>query len=260
MKIEKYKKLKNNQYEVVIDNNVYKIYDDIIINNNLLLKKEISESELNNLLEDNKEAESYYLAIKYITKKLRSEKEVKDYLKKNNFSEDNINLTITKLKKYNFLNNEVYIKSYINDQINLTMNGPKKIYNNLIQLGLPSSLINEYLNTIDKNIFKDKIKKIIMKKIKANHNYSNYVLKQKIILYISNLGYEKQDILDILNYITFPTNNSIVKKANIILKKLENKYQDDSLIKNELKNKLYQKGFSKEEIEEYLENIRRENE
>lgn len=82
MKIEKYSKGSSNKYKVTIDGEDYTLYDDVIIKFGLLLKKEINSKDLDNIVKYNDELDSYYLSIKYITKKLRSEKEIYEYLKK----------------------------------------------------------------------------------------------------------------------------------------------------------------------------------
>ena len=43
MKILKYKKIKGNEYKIITDKEEYKLYDDIIIKHELLLKKEINK-------------------------------------------------------------------------------------------------------------------------------------------------------------------------------------------------------------------------
>ena len=254
MKITKYKKLKNNEYEVIIDDEKYILYDDIIVKYNLLFKKNIKNKELDNIIKENNESKSYYLSIKYITKKLRCESEIRDYLKRKGYDEDNISKTILKLRKYNFLNDNIYISSYINDQINLTLNGPIKIKNNLNKLGFDEEKIIKYLNKLDRNNIFKRIEKIINKKIKTNHNYSNYILKQKINNYLLNLGYEKKDIDIVFESINLPKNDIINKQGSLILSKLKRKYENNDEIILNLKNKLYQKGFSKEEIDNFINN------
>ena len=97
MKIEKYVKDKNNKYKVYIDNEVYMLYDDIIAKYQLLFKNDIEKEELDNIIKDNMELSSYYQAIKYITKKLRSEKEIDDYAVANECEIIGQFITITKL-------------------------------------------------------------------------------------------------------------------------------------------------------------------
>ncbi len=169
MKIKKYSKGKSNQYKVTIDDVDYTIYDDVIIKFGLLLKKDISASVLKDILKYNDELDSYYLSIKYITKKLRSEKEIYEYLKKKDISENVINDTIARLKENKFLDDELYLKAYINDQINLSNNGPRKIAKNLLTLGLDETYINNALSNIDASIWEEKIDKYVSKKVNTNH-------------------------------------------------------------------------------------------
>lgn len=242
MKIQKYSKGKSNQYKVTIDNEDYTIYDDVIIKFGLLLKKDIKESELKDILKYNDELDSYYLSIKYITKKLRSEKEIYEYLKKKEISENIINSTITKLRENKFLNDELYLKSYINDQINLSNNGPKKIAKNLVSLGLDESQINIALDNIDSSIWEEKIDKYISKKVSTNHNSSIKMLKIKIINDLVNLGYDKEDILPILNRYDIDDHEVFKHEYEKAKRQLEKKYEGYEL-ERKIKEKLYRKGF-----------------
>lgn len=242
MKIQKYSKDKSNQYKVTIDDENYILYDDVIIKFGLLLKKDISASELKEIIKYNDELDSYYLSIKYITKKLRSEKEIYEYLKKKDISENVINNTIAKLRENKFLNDDLYLKAYINDQINLSNNGPKKIAKNLSILGLDESLINNALNNIDTSVWEEKIAKYINKKISNNHNSSVKMLKMKIINDLINLGYEKESIMPILNKCDIDDHDALNREYEKAKRQLEKKYEGYEL-ERKIKEKLYRKGF-----------------
>lgn len=249
MEIKKYKKLKNNVYELELSNNLkVKLYDDVIVKYNLLLKKNITDKELKEIINFNDELESYYLALKYITKKLRCEKEVIEYLKKNNYNSVVIEKTINRLKKYNYLNREVYIKSFINDRYNFSYDGPNKIKRKLNELGFNDDEIIPY---IDKD-YQDKIEKIIDKKVNNNHKLSNNMLKQNISNYLINLGYSKDMFIDYLNKININNKEYLIKDFDKLINKYKNKYNDKEL-RYVLKNKLFIKGYSTEEIEEVLD-------
>ena len=82
MKIGKYTKLKSNKYSVVFDDITVKLYDDVIVKYELLRLKEIDEKQFKEITEYNDKLEAYYKSLKYITKKLRTEKEIYKYLDK----------------------------------------------------------------------------------------------------------------------------------------------------------------------------------
>lgn len=64
MEIQKYIKDKNNIYIVMIDDEEYKLYDDVIVKYNLLLNKNIDSKLLKEILTYNDEIKSYYMSIK----------------------------------------------------------------------------------------------------------------------------------------------------------------------------------------------------
>ena len=86
MKIQKYIKDKQNKYKVVIDDEDYILYDDVIVKYELIRKSEIDEKTFKEMLALNDELFSYYESIKYINRKLRSEKEIREYLHKKNIA------------------------------------------------------------------------------------------------------------------------------------------------------------------------------
>lgn len=242
MKIQKYSKGKSNQYKVTIDDIEYALYDDVIIKFGLLLKKDIDASELKDIIKYNDELDSYYLSIKYITKKLRSEKEIYEYLKKKEISENIIQNTIIKLRENKFLNDDLYLKAYINDQINLSNNGPLKISKNLLSLGLDETLINNSLSTIEESTWEEKIDKYVNKKISTNHNSSVKMLKIKIINDLINLGYEKEMITSIINRYDIDDHDAYKKEYEKAKRQLEKKYEGYEL-ERKIREKLYRKGF-----------------
>lgn len=244
MKIESYKKKKNNIYEITLSNKEkINLYDDVILKYELLLKKEISNNELKKIVEDNRYIESYYVALKFINIKLRTEKEIRNKLK--DYPNIITDKTINRLKEEGYINNNLYIKSYINDGINLKMVGQNKLLYDLKKIGFNENDILNYLNIIDSKIFLNKIDKYIVKRIKTNHNLSSLMLKNKIVSELINKGFYKEDILETLNKYIIEDDESIYKKEYEKLKmKLSKKYSGEEL-EYQIKIKLYQKGFRK---------------
>lgn len=242
MKIQKFKKDKSNKYVVLIDDEKYTLYDDVIVKYNLISKKEISKSDLDEVLSHNDELVSYYESIKYITKRLRCEKEIYEFLNKKNISESIIKNTIKKLKENRFLNDEIYIKSYINDQINLSNNGPYKIKKNLLSLNFDEEEIMDYLNTIDESLWSERVKKYISKKSKGNHTNSAYIFKSKMQNELVNLGYDREMIISYLNSVEIDDAEIRNKEYNKIRSSLEKKYSGTEL-EYKIKEKMYRKGF-----------------
>lgn len=252
MEIKEFKKLKSNVYELKFKSGEQiKLYDEVILKYNLLITKNISDKEYEEIIKYNKSLDAYYLSLKYLNSKQRCEKEIRDYLMKKDFSYDTINNTIDKLNKYNYLDRDLYVKSYINDKYNFGISGPLKIKRELLNLGFTNEEIDKYLN----KDFNEKINKIIQKKIKNNNKLNEYNLKINITNYLTNLGYSKEMFAEYLNDIKVDNKVIIKKDTEKLVKKYQKKYQDKELYYF-IKRKLYQKGYKEEEIGDVLnENI-----
>lgn len=248
MKILKFKKVTKDKYKVYLENNdIITLYEDIIIKNNLLLTKELSYEQIDELQRQNNDYGSYDIALKYISIKMRSEKEIKDYLIKKGISEFNVERIIDKLKGNGYIDDIKYANAYIKDQLNLSNNGPYKIKSNLINLGIDEDIIDELIYKIDKDIIKDKLTKLINKQLKIKKGSKN-MLKLKLVTYFCNLGYDKEMILNILNNSNITTDLDLLKKEyNKLYSKYSKKYEGKEL-SNFIEQKLYKKGYTKEEI------------
>lgn len=202
MKIEKYESINNGQYKIYLsDGTIIKINSDVIINNNLLYKKEIDNTLLNKILKENDNANIYNKCVKYISVRLRSKKEIIDYLKKSNI--DNTADIIDKLTKNNLINDEVFTKAFIKDKINFTSYGPYRIRQELNKYNIDNEIIDKYINDIDEEILIDKVDKQINKMIKSNRKYSGNILKSKIYNNLYNNGFDKDMIINVLNNYNF---------------------------------------------------------
>lgn len=242
MKIKKYKYLSNGRYKVYFDDKDYIIYEDVILKYNILSKENISENELNIYLENNNYYDCYYNAIKYIKTKLRCEKELRMQMKKSLYSKDIIDKVIKKLRDEGYLNDEIYVKCYINDQINLKTTGPLKIKKDLLSLGIDENIINENITIFTNDLETEKITKIINKEINLNKNKSNYFLKQKIYNNLIQKGYHSSIIKDCLDNISIDDEKIYQSEYKKLYDKYKNKY-DENRLDFVIKSKLYQKGF-----------------
>ena len=224
MIIKKYTKMKSNKYKVLFDDIEVKLYDDVIIKYQLLRKKEITDEEFQEITEYNDRLEAYYKALKYISNKLRTEKEVFNYLDKV-YSKSVIRETIERLKQDGYLNKEVYLKSYLADQINLSNNGPEKIKKDLVKLGFTDEEFRERIDDIKDEVWLNKIEYIVKKKINTNHSYGTYKLREKILYDLCNMGYYKWMVEEIINGLDLSTDSKIIEKEyRKIYNKLSKKY------------------------------------
>lgn len=240
MKIIKFKKLSGNKYELLLDNNEkVKIYEDVILKENLLWKKEIED--IDDLQAKNKKHEIEEVALKRLSHHVESIKGMEEFLLKKNYDKDDISKVIEKLVSKGYLNDNYFAKCYINNQINLSNDGPLKIKKYLESHNIETSIYSELLDQYN-NIWQERINKIIEKQLKINNKSSHY-FKNKMLVNLVNLGYEKEMINDSLCNVTISNQDELRKKEEEKLRiKLSRKYTGNEL-ERKIKEKLYQKGF-----------------
>ncbi len=248
MRIEKIKKTKDDKYKLELDNKENIVtYGDVILKNNLLFNKEIDLNKLSKLYQDTNYYDVYNKVIKFISKRLRSEKEIVEYLDKINFLEKKD--IIKALKNIDLINDKRFARAYFNDRLFLSNDGPKKIESQLLEHNIDINLINELEYEYSEQII-EKLNKIIIKKIKANTKYSNSMLREKMIVELINQGYDRENIVQMYDENKIE-NDNISKEYDRLMKKLSLKFGDNELLLN-IKNKLYQKGYKYSEIEDIM--------
>lgn len=254
MKIVRYKKMSKGKYKLTLDNTELILYEDVILKNDLLRTSNINLELLEKVMNENVYYEIYNMALTYIEIKMRTSKEIKDYLNKKNFNTKLIDEVLDRLNKEGYLNEEKYIDAFVNDKVNLTNWGPYKIKKSLLDLELDETLINNKLNTINENIWNGKIEKIINKKLNSLKNKSNYMIKNKLKIDLYNLGYDNNSIEENLNNLNLNNNENIKKEYSKAYNKYSKKYMDQELYQK-VKSYLYRKGYKIEEINYMLDNL-----
>ena len=200
MKIEKYEKTGKDKYRLYLDNGeVIDTYDAVILKNDLLLKKEINTSIYQAIVTASIIQEHYLACLKYITIRIRSTKEIIDYLRRKKVDEETIEIIIEKLTKEQALNDDYFCKCFMKDKLKFTTMGPYRIIAELKKHQIDSKIIEKYSNLMDEDIIREKIIKLVDKQIKANHKLDKYKLRNKIYNHLLGLGYSSNKVVEVLN-------------------------------------------------------------
>lgn len=244
VKIENYKKLKNGKYRLSFDNSeTIDVYEDVILNLELLLKKEISESLKQTILQENEKYDAYAVGLKYLNTRVRSKKEIWEYLKRKEYAPVYIENAITILEKQGYINDLNFAKAFLNNRLITTSNGPYKIKSDLKERGVSSSIIEEVLTEYTESIQREKISKQITRMTKSNRTRGNKLLKSKIYNELAKEGFQPQLIHELVEGIVLEDDSALLKKEyDKLYKKLSRKYKDKEL-ELKIRQKLYEKGF-----------------
>ena len=248
MVINNIKKIGSGKYQINLDNNEKIItYDEVILNNNLLYKKELAKEEIEKINRLNNYYDLYNKTLKYISKKLRSEKEVYIFLEKLDSEKNNINSIIDKLINNGLIDDNKFLKSYIYDRFYLSSDGPLKIKKDLLKHDIDDVLIDKELTSISDDEILSKLSKIILKKKKVIKK-SSKAAKEKIYHDLYNLGYSKE-LIDLSYVDDYDDHLQIEKDFDKLYRNLTKKDVIDDSIYKKIRMKLLLKGYSLDEIE-----------
>lgn len=188
MKVSSIEKQKNNKRcNVFIDGEYgFSASMEDIVKYSIEEGKEFDKDEIDGIIEKCELSKAYERALIMLDKKDYLEIELIKKLKLLKYTDKTIYMVIEKLKSFNFINDDRYIKRYINDCISLKKFGRRKILHNLAQKGL-KSIDADNIN-IDSEIEYHNALELAEKKLKLFHNEKNP--KEKIYKYLLSKGYE----------------------------------------------------------------------
>ncbi len=201
---------------------------------------------------------AYNMAVKYLSRIIRTEHEIRIYLKEKEIEEPVIQEVILKLYEYQFLNDEQYAFSYVRTQKNTNDKGPLVIKRELLEKGVKKPLIDKALKeySYDEQLFK--AQKICQKEIAKNKKDSELVLKQKLEQKLTRKGYPMDMISEVTSNLVLKNEDEVLVALKYQGEKFKRKYAHETgfHFKQKIKTALYRKGFSLDLIEDYLrENI-----
>jgi regulatory protein len=205
---------------------------------------------------------SYNMAIKYLARVMRTEHEVRSYLKEKEVEEPVIREVIVKLYEYQFLDDEQYAISFVRTKKNTTDKGTVVIKRELVEKGVKEQFIEQALKeyTFDEQV--ETAHSICKKEVAKNKSDSSVVLKQKLEQKLIRKGYSFDIIAEVTSNIELKSDDEVFQALQYQAEKLKKKYSHESGFQyiQKMKAALYRKGFSLEMIEEYLRNTVEEDE
>lgn len=263
-KIEKQRKA-NDRYSIYFDQEfVCGIDEEILIEFGLYKDLEITADLLEEIRAAENDHKLYSSALNYLSFGLRTIKEMRDYLHKQNekkddhASEEVINQTIEKLKQLGYLNDSDYAKSYVRTKYSLSHKGPTVIAQELRLKGVDDHSIVDALDEYPIEEQVNNVQLLTEKFIKTKNNLPPKMLISKLYNFLITKGFDKELVNDLMADLTIQEDDDqlielLEKEAQIYLKRHKRKHSGYNL-KQKISQSLYGKGFDYELIKNWLEN------
>lgn len=135
---------------------------------------------------------AYQQADRFIGFKLRTEKEVRDKLKENEYSDSIIDRVISSMIKYKYIDDENYALMYARDCRKLKKWGPQRIKIELYKKGIEGSIADRAVESLDVDDTDEVIRGLLEKRIK--NTPIDLKEKQKHFAFLLRRGFNSDDI------------------------------------------------------------------
>lgn len=176
----------------------YDLFSEIIVKYSLG-NGEIDDETFKKTVKESMEKIAFNVAVKYASNKLKTEKQIRDYLYKKEFKKATILPVIEKLKEYGVIDDKIYMESYIKSNPNFSKN---KLKQKLIMSGISKDLIDEKLNDLeDEDSCLTNANKFLKNKIMDQKT------REKLIRRLTYLGYSWDSINSVLKTLNFDEEN-----------------------------------------------------
>jgi regulatory protein len=232
----------------------FSVDSDVLIKHQLKKGMEIDDLSFIEIQYQDDIRKAYSKAIFYLSRRMRSEKEIKDHLRQKEIEEPIIQEVIHKLLAQNYINDQEFAFAYARTQMNTTDKGPDIIKTELREKGIERTIIEMVLEEFPFDLQLEKATKLCGKNSKKNAKDSKRIIKQKLEQLLQRKGYSYDVIHLAINETDMDDKEDELEAIRFQGEKILRKYHalTGFEYKQKVKQALYRKGFPMELIEKYL--------
>jgi regulatory protein len=250
---------KNNteRFNLFIDEKyAFSVDADVLARFQLSKGKELSALDLTEIEYQDDIRKGVNSAIQFLSFRMRSGKEVRDYLKKSELDEAIIQEVIHKLFERNYLNDLEFAKAYVRTQMNTTKKGPVILKQELQAKGINVHEIELALEEYSNDLQVENAMALAVKTIKQNRKLAEKMVQQKMEQVLVRKGFMHHTINIVLEEAAYEKGEdeqweAIMEQGRKVHRRFQ-KFEGFEYAQK-MKQALYRKGFPIELIERFIE-------
>jgi len=159
----------------------------------------LNKKKLNQILDSEKKIKVKNAALNFLSYRARSEKEIKDRLKRKGYSRKLIDEVISDLKRLNFLNDYQFALNWIKDRLDHKPRGEKLLRAELLKLGIKEEFIEKSLEeAYPKNNEKEIALGVLRKRKKRYENLESRLAKKRMSDFLLRRGFSYEVVKEVL--------------------------------------------------------------
>ncbi|KAB2328531.1 recombination regulator RecX [Cytobacillus depressus] len=251
---------RTDRYNVFLDDKyAFSVDEDVLIKHQLKKGMELDEFSISEIAYQDDIRKSYNTAIQFLSRRMRSEKEVRKHLADKDVDEIVIREVIHKLYEYRFLDDQEFAVAFVRTLMNTTDKGSEVIRGELREKGIAENLIDIAMKEYPyENEFAAALK-LCEKFVQKNTRDSSRVMKQKLEQLLYRKGYPLEIIQAAIAETEMEKEVDVeIAALRTYAEKAHRKFSSLNGFEYEQKMKqtLYRKGFSMELIEDVIAELK----
>lgn len=148
-RIEQQKKQRHRYNIYINDQYEFSVHEDVLLKHRISKGMKVDPSHLQSILADEEMQKAFLQAIRFISRKLRSQKEIESKLQEKQYAPETIDAAIKKLKQQQYIDDREYATALTNYRIKTQKKGRRWVQQELQQKGLTKEHITQAMMQID---------------------------------------------------------------------------------------------------------------
>lgn len=258
-KVERQKRRKD-RYNIYLDDVfAFGVDEHVLINKNLHKGLQLSDKDIDELMDEETIQSAYLLAVRYLSYRIRSIQEMEVYLRRKEIEDIVIQKVIVRLLNEKLLDDTAFARAFVSDRKNLTSKGPQIIKRELLQKGIKEDIV---IGALEAYTFEDQLEKTLKWTQREANKKSRYPAKKReeqLRLKLMQKGFNQDVIAETLTQIEIKVDTEeekriLTSQADKLRRRYERNYSGYEL-NERLRGALYQRGFPGDLIREYMDKL-----
>ncbi|MFC6291042.1 recombination regulator RecX [Levilactobacillus angrenensis] len=252
-------KKNSGRYNVYVDGAyAFPVSESVLIDFRLYKGMEVTKDLETHLVDADNVAKAYNRTLDYLSKQLRTEKEIHDKLVELEIPEETIALTFQKLRELNLVDDAHYAASYVRTMMHTGDKGPRVIRQHLRQKGVGEKLIDDALVLYTPEDRLTVGTAVAEKLAKRYHRQAFGTQQQKIRQGLISRGFNNDEAGQMIDSLDLTPD--LDQQHDLLVKqgeKIWRRYRALSPSERKYKTKqtLYRKGFQLDDISQWLADL-----
>lgn len=261
MKITTQKRNKH-RYNIFIEKNgkeqyAFSVEEETLISEGLKKGLVLDQTSMEHLMKADNVNKAFNKVLNYLSYRMRSTKEVRDYLREEELEEEQIKSLVDRLNRQRLLDDQAFADAFVATKMNTGFKGPGQVRTELFQKGIEEALIDQALTRYTESDQIELIEHWLTKQMKKATRQSHRQQINKLKQQLMQKGFNRSTIEHVFQALSFEADaeeewQALVYQGERALRNYRTK-AEGYLLNQKIKASLYRKGFSQEKINQFIE-------